>query len=65
MLISCFFAQLILVVKEPIERAMSNYLQYVSKTAGEDVDSFEEAVFGSDGEVNPKSPHILNSDYSR
>ena len=59
---SCVHLQLLAVVREPVERSMSNYLQYSSGNT--DVLSFDEAVLNADGSVNPQSPHIYNSDYN-
>ncbi|XP_067931508.1 heparan sulfate glucosamine 3-O-sulfotransferase 1-like isoform X2 [Watersipora subatra] len=53
--------KLILVVREPIERCMSNYLQHASKNARHG--SFASEVLLSNGEVNEQSPHVFNSNY--
>jgi len=55
--------KLIMVVREPVERCMSNYLQHASRQ--ENFPSFESEVLLPDGRVNPRSPHVLNSDYDQ
>ena len=52
-------------VKEPIERAMSNYLQFLNNQDPAVYGSFEANVIKPDGQVNEQSMHVSNSDYNR
>ena len=62
---SCVYLQLLVVVKEPVERSMSDYLHYLNMSGETDEISFDEAVLNANGDVNPQSEQIYNSDYNR
>ena len=62
---SCVHLQLLVVVKEPVERSMSHYLHHINTSRIPAGVSFDEAVLDSNGNVNPQSKYISNSDYNQ